>query len=273
MECLLDAVSLPGKTSQRTDAEDDAANLQMQLEQLNRASRQELGDTIRADLKWNNGSRNALRTVKTESDLTTMLHEVASLRERTLNNLHCLQRTILSKEAWSPLIIEAWSQGGFISILSRKAFDYYQSLLQHLVAVAGKYSWEMAKLEIDFHVRKWMFIRVNSSSRIIVMCRIYVYLRDGSAREWLSPKLEAEKVIQLHTQVRLLEQGGRGGGAVPSGGSALGFCTRCGTILHGATECPWSGMNTTKAHKAGRAVLRKLASGGAALGPGEQQEE
>jgi hypothetical protein len=203
-----------------------------------------------------------------------MIEDVQGLRDRTLSNLHSTQRTILSKEVWEPLMIEAWSQGGYISTLSRKSMDYYLSLLQHLAAVASKYSWKMAQMEVDFYIRKWQFIRAHASSRALALCRIYVSLRDGSASEWLAPKLEAEKVVQLYQQIQTLAGGGAARATPAANVGALAMCNRCHTILHGALDCPWSQMNHTKAVKAGRAVLRQLALGAApGLGGGGNQEE
>jgi hypothetical protein len=272
VECLLDAVSLPGKIGQNTEAEDSAANLQLQLEELNRTARQELGETVRHDLKWQNYTRNSLRNAKSESELKIMIDDVSGLRDRTLSNLQSAQRTILGKEAWDPLMVEAWSQGGYISTLSRKSLDFYLSLLQHISSVASKYSWKMAEMEIDFYVRKWQFIRAHAASRALALCRIYVSLRDGSAMEWLAPKLEAQKVVQLYKQVQVLETGPARAAPAPRVDNNLVLCHRCKTILHGATDCPWHNLNNTRAIKAGREALRKLGGAVPGLGGANQEE-
>lgn len=277
-ECLLDSVSLPGKTGQSTESDDVVANLQVSLEEIGRISRQEqLGDQHRRDLKWNQLSRNVLKTVKNNEDLRTMLQDVFSLKDRTLSTLVAWQKTILSKEPWDSLLCEAWSGGGYHTVLSRKSLEHYLSLLEHLLELSRDYPWDMVQQEIDFYVQKWVLIRNNSQNRIMAICRIYVDLRDGAARHWITPKLEAKKLLKLYQELRVAPgPPGSGGGSASPSGSGLGCCTHCGTFLHGTYVCAWASVTGSKAKEKGRATLRALGNQGnraiqAAMAAGNQE--
>jgi hypothetical protein len=263
-ECLVDAVSLPGKTTQSGEGDDTAANIHSALAELV-ASNHHLGsqsEDVRKDLKWKNHNRQALKGVKTEAQLSESLRDVMDIRDRTLRNLNSRQKTILSKEPWNALLIDAWSNSGYVSVISRRSVDHYISLLQHLVLVASNKGWDEAQNEIDFYTKEWALIRGQCITRLMALCRIYVSLRDGADAKWLSPTLEAERVTTLFKAVAEL----RGSGTSPrtgntAGGGGGGFCEKCGTILHGRLNCPWGQMNSTAAKRKGSNALKKLGMG------------
>ena len=263
-ECLVDAVSLPGKTGQSTESEDTVANLQISIEALGHSQRQnQSGEQQRRDLKWSQLSRNVLKTVKTVEDLRTMMIEVMSLKESQLSSVISWQKTILAKEPWEAIICETWSQGGYITVLSRKSLEHYISLLEHLLGLGGRYPWDIVQQEIDFYVQKWVLIRNNSQNRVMALCRIYVTLRDGASRDWITPKLEAKKLIKLYQDLHtaLGQLGGDSGTTNSRGQVSVGFCIHCGTILHGSTGCPWGSLSAGKAKEKGKAALKALGGG------------
>jgi hypothetical protein len=263
MECLVDAVSLPGKTTQSGEGDDTAANIHTALAELV-ASNHHLGsqsEDIRKDLKWKNLNRQALRGVKSEAQLIESLKDVMEIRDRTLRNANARQKAILSKEPWNTLLIDAWSNNGYVSVLSRRSVDHYISLLQHLVLVAGVYGWEEALREIEFYTKEWALIRSQCTSRLMALCRIYVSLRDGADAKWLSPELEAEKVTALVQAVAKLKANGPRNPSGGGSGGGGGFCKKCGTILHGRLHCPWQHLSVSAAKRKGKEALKKLAIG------------
>lgn len=263
MELLLDAVSLPGKTSHNAEAEDHQSQMTDSLAELASLGRQEVsGDEIRRDLKWKQSNRNAIRCVKSAEDLLEIQQNVRSLREETLRNIVSSQRTILGREPWSQTTIDSWATGGYVSVLSRHSLDHYINLLQHLNTVSIDLGWEHAKREIDFYVKKWELIRNNSHSRLLALCRIYITLRDGAEMEWQSTKLEGEKVTSLLKWKASVESATGGGGNA----SSNLFCTKCATILHGASGCPWGNISATKAKQKARDVLKSLGAGTGGVG-------
>jgi hypothetical protein len=245
-EGLVDAVSLPGKNHQSSEGDDTAANISASLAELTHITRQEkLAEVTRWDLKWSNASRNSIRSVKDAEEIQELLNDVSEVRDQTLQNLISYQRTILMKGAWEDNYIEAWSFGGYYSVLSRLSIDHYISLLQHLLKVANTMSWKMAQREIDYYSKTWARFRGNSSSRLVALCHIYMSLRDGAAAGWYNPKLERAKVSDIYQMM------GTGG---PNSA-----CNRCGTTLHGTQPCPWSHLKAKDSLKAGRQALAGLA--------------
>jgi hypothetical protein len=264
-ECLLDAVALPGKSSTASElADENATTFQMLVEELVAVNRQEkLGETTRRDLKWSQSGRNVLKNVKTTEELSEMIQDVIGLREQTLTTLSTSQSTLLSSYQWDSYTVDAWCDGGYITTISRKSLELYTIFLQHLLTASAKFDWDVIKQEIDFYVKKWHFIRTNSASRLSAMCQIYVTLRNAHNAQWLSPKLEAEKMASLYQAFRALRTGGVTGG---NGGEGPhrdppGFCSKCSTILHGTTQCPWNNGSNQKAKEKARQVLKNLGEG------------
>ncbi|MGL5815912.1 MAG: hypothetical protein ACRCYW_21740, partial [Aeromonas sp.] len=116
MECMVDAVSLPGKISQSGESDDLGANIHAAHAELITTSNPNGGrEDMNRDLKWRNQNRHALKSVRIESQLKEMARDVQEIRDRCLRNLSAKQKTILSVEPWDPYLIEAWSQSGYIT--------------------------------------------------------------------------------------------------------------------------------------------------------------
>ena len=226
MECLVDAVSLPGKTNQSSE-DDLGANIHSALAELVATNRLQgsQNDDVRKDLKWKNQNRQVLRSIKTESQLAETLKDVMEIRDRTLRNLNARQKTILSPEPKDPLVIDAWSNNGYVSVISRRSIDHYTSLLQHLILVSSSCGWDEAQREIDFYVKEWALIRSQCLTRLMALTRIYVCLRDGADAKWLNPILEAEKVRTIHQSMRLLQAGGNPGRGGAGGSTYVTIAT------------------------------------------------
>ena len=152
--------------------------------------------------------------------------------------------------------MDAWCTRGFFTQISRHTLDYYISFQEHLLQLITIYDWNMAKKEIYYYTKKWGIIRSNATSRLVAMCQIYVSLRDAHASKWISPKLEQERTMALHTRVAALEKTS-GTGTSAAGGSAL--CSRCGMNFHGASGCPFSHLGAKKAKLAAKKAFRNLA--------------
>jgi hypothetical protein len=182
------------------------------------------------------------------------------IRDRTLRNANARQKTILSKEPWNTLLIDAWSNSGYISVISRRSVDHYISLLQHLVIMSKSFGWEETQREIDFYTKEWALIRSQCLTRLMALCRIYVSLRDGADAKWLAPELEAQRLAALYQTVKDLKTTGLRTPA-GGGGGGIGLCDKCGTVLHGRQNCPWQHMGASAAKRKGKEALKKLAAG------------
>jgi hypothetical protein len=266
---MVDAVSLPGKTNQSGEGDDVSANIHAALSELVASSNQLVGrEDMTRDLKWQNKDRQALKTIKTEAQLVESLRDVLDIRDRTLRNVTTRQKALLNQEPWNPLLIEAWSSGGFVYVISQRSIEHYVSFLQHLLLINGAYGWDEVQRLIDHHINKWALMRSNSTSRLQAICQIYALLRDGADAKWVSPSVEAKKLTSLFTRVMALEAGGTRGAVGASGSPRFPICDRCGTILHGTNPCPFSLGSPASAKKKGQQMLRKLAADGAELGEG-----
>jgi len=267
---MIDALSLPGKLTLNTEAEDTAENIERSLTELASLSRAEHGEDTRLDMKWQSSGRNALRGVKDAKDLREHLCDVQDLMEQSIQKVMVTQNTALLKTGWNKNLVEAWCYGGFIAVISRITVARYVQLLQHFVNMDDNGSWEMAKDEIDYYLKKVQLIRNHAPSRLHCMCQIYIFLRDHCEKSWRSAKLEQKKLLDLYQRVEHLSVQQY----TPGGASAMRVCRKCGTCLHGSGPCPWSKLSSTKAKKCGREALKKLVEGRGLTSPvGDGDEE
>jgi hypothetical protein len=96
----------------------------------------------------------------------------------------------------------------------------------------------------------------------MTLCRIYVTLRDGAAYDWITPKLEAKKLLKLSKDLTAAQlQTGNSGGGARLQGPTIHVCLHCGTVLHGSNTCPWASNAAGKAKERGRLALRALGAG------------
>ena len=259
-ETALDVVALPGKIYSTDDRGDTADDIQNSLAELTTLRRQELhGETTRFDSKWSSANRTSLRAIKTLDDLQDHLRDVQTVGDTSMKRVVTKQRAILNRMPWTPTVIDIWSYGGYITVISRHTFRLYVSLLLHLLDVERDMTWKLAKQEVDFYVKKFTLIRSNSDTRLQALCRIYILLRDNHEADWRSSKLEYEKLAALHQKIQTFDV------------ESL-LCKKCNTTLHGLNGCPWSHLSNTGAKKAGRKALTAMA-GGASLPELASEEE
>ena len=125
----------------------------------------------------------------------------------------------------------------------------------------------MAQKEMEFYDKRITLIRTNNTSRIMVLCRIYVLLRDSKENNWRVTKLEAENLEDLYVQVQglALGAGDEGITSLPEALATLKVCKKYLTLVHGNTQCPWSALSNALARKGVRDALKYMASEGAKL--------
>ncbi|MGL5812172.1 MAG: hypothetical protein ACRCYW_02395, partial [Aeromonas sp.] len=126
MECLVDAVALPGKTNSSDEGEDLGSNIHTALAEIINTNNQLGGrEDLARDLNWKNAHRHALKGVRNDAQLKELLADVVEIRDRTLRNLVSKQKILLGPEPWDPLLINAWSESGFVTVISRLSIDHY----------------------------------------------------------------------------------------------------------------------------------------------------
>ena len=126
-------------------------------------------------------------------------------------------------------------------------------------------SWSLAKKELKYVDKKIALIRANSPTRLSAMLRIYIFFRDNHKADWRFPKLEAEKIVDLYKKVEAWtgsdQEETKEAETNPNLSHLEGIklCRKCQTILHGNAGCPWSALSSTKAKKAARDFMKKMA--------------
>ena len=87
-----------------------------------------------------------------------------------------------------------------------------------------------------------------------MICKMYIYLREGQNKNWMSLKLQSAEISSLRSQ---LGQQGEDGGT-------QGYnCSHCKSSLHGGGKgaCPWKDKSSNEAKKSAAAFMVRMASG------------
>ena len=139
------------------------------------------------DIKWKNLTKNSLKSVKSQTELETLLKEVKEAKKDQMELVVTNQTTILSRLPWTTEQVEAWSTSGYITRLSRDSVDLYIDLLDRLVSLGRYGSWSLAETELAHFVRKLGFLRVNCPTRIAALVKIYIFMMESSSKSWRMP--------------------------------------------------------------------------------------
>ena len=137
--------------------------------------------------------------------------------------------------------------------ISRDSLHSYMSLLNHLSGVNNTRGWEACASQLKYHGEKLSLIRGKYRHRIQMVCRVYVYLRDGQSKNWMSLRLQQTEISNLRSQL-----------SRPGVEAAQGYsCSHCKSALHGGgrTSCPWINKSGTEAKKAANTFMARMADG------------
>ena len=143
--------------------------------------------------------------------------------------------------------------------ISRDTLNFYFNLLNHVAGVASTVGWIRSKDMITYHGNKLGQIRNKYSSRLQMIGKMYIYLRDGQSKNWTSLKLQSAQIDHLNTLVA--------GGTPASGGGGgkvndYAPCAWCKTKLHGGGKpnCPWKDIPTAQAKTKAKLALVQIAN-------------
>ena len=91
---------------------------------------------------------------------------------------------------------------------------------------------------------------------------MYIYLREGQSKNWMSLKLHTAQLSALNHLVHSSGDTGTNGGIRAP---AYGPYPHCKTILHGGGKnaCPWKDETSAEAKKKSKKALIRLGSGNA----------
>jgi hypothetical protein len=158
-------------------------------------------------------------------------------------------------------LIEAWATNGFTARLVRSSLDSWIALHQHLLVLTltDSMPWGYVQVKIDHHVEELQIIRTTHDSRLLALCGIYAYLRDGHASIWHLTALQYKRNTQVFAQV-----GRRDDANLSDLAGDFTGCSHCATSLHQGDKlsCPWKSVSKSVARRKGVNALRVLAEGG-----------
>ena len=211
------------------------------------------------DTGWKHKNRNVLGSVKSSNDLNNvlsyLLEEQHTILETCAGNM---ESVLINARVGSDLATQMVASSlGFR--ISRDTLHSYFSLLNHLAGVNSTSGWELCKEQLSHHSEKIGLIRNKYRSRLQMVCKIYIYLREGQSKNWMSLKLHTAQLNSLTKLITTNNGGGTSGGTNTTG---YGPCSHCKTTLHGGgkNSCPWKDESSAEAKKKAKKVLLQMGS-------------
>jgi viroplasmin and RNaseH domain-containing protein len=257
VDSMVDAVATPGGSIGGTDEDLSGTDILGQaMEELVYQGRGGEDGGRKAELSWRQLKNTTLRRINDQEKLRKQIKTLVKLREKLPKRIVKACKNGLIRAGWTdPLLIEAWSQGGYLMRIGRDSMDYYLSLHQHLMGLASsEVPWSYVQVEIDHHVEELDLIRSSADSRFQCILCMYGYLRDGVASNWHSTSLQYKRNLDA---VMVNNNGPLGRDSSPL------LCQKCQTSLHsgGRGNCPWRILSDQAAKKKGASVLTNWANG------------
>jgi hypothetical protein len=254
-DATLDAVQLPGTSLEETA--DTTGDLVGALREMTEDRRNDWAhDRPQKDSLWKARSRTSLLMIKTEEDMCERLNEISGLPEEMFENQVHRFSAILSSLHWSPEAIHAWASCNWFLRLGKDTLENYVALHLHLVTLSNNESWSYAQEALKYYAMKLGQFRKTSTSRLLCLIKIYIFLRDARKNDFYSPKLQEKRNQAMMTKISTLETGVSPGGG--SGGKH--GCKKCG-LEHpgGVKKCPLKGLSDGEAKKRVEKFLAALA--------------
>ena len=140
----------------------------------------------------------------------------------------------------------------------RDTLHSYINLLTHLAGINNTRGWETCVSQLKHHAEKLGLIRGKYRHRIQAVCRIYIYLREGQSKNWMSLKLQHAEITCLRAQLQKSE-----GSEVAKGYG----CSHCKSALHGGgrTAYPWKDKTSAEVKRCAAAFMMQVAEGSKAI--------
>jgi hypothetical protein len=161
---------------------------------------------------------------------------------------------ILSNLHWGAEAIHAWACCNWFLRMGKDTLENYVALHLHLVTLSNNESWSYAQEALKHYAMKLGQFRKTSTSRLLCLIKIYIFLRDARKNDFYSPKLQEKRNRVMMTKLSTLETG-----SSPSGSGKNG-CKKCGLEhLGGVKKCPLKGLSDGEAKKRVEKFLAALA--------------
>ena len=205
------------------------------------------------DTGWKSKTRNSLDYIKNSHELDVALTYLAEEQHTMMETCQGdLESVLVNAQVDDDTATNVVSNSLALRI-GRDTLHSYMSLLNHLSSISSTRGWEACGPHIRYHAEKIGGIRVRYRHRLQMICRMYIYLREGMNKNWMSLKLQSAEISSLRTQ---LVHGGDSG--------TQGYnCSHCKSALHGGGKgsCPWKDKGSSDAKKAAATFMVRMASG------------
>ena len=217
-----------------------------------------------SDTGWKHKHRNVLANVKSSTELNGVLSYLQEEQHTILETCAGNMESILINGHVDSVIATEVIASSLAFRISRDTLNSYFNLLNHLAGVNSTLGWARSMDQIKHHGTKLGLIRNKYRSRLQMVCKIYIYLREGQSKNWMSLNLHT---AQLNYLSNLVASGNvaTSGTSNPSNASpTYGPCSHCKTALHGGgkTNCPWKDTSATEARRRARQALISLETPG-----------
>jgi len=149
------------------------------------------------DLNWKSGGKISLTSIKTLTQLRERLSELRQGKRAVEQTLLGRISSFLQHAGYEASIANEWAVGSILYRIGCDSQYFYIQLHEHILGQAWEdetsCDFDNAKLEIEHHAAELRRHRTMYSSRIMMICSVYAYLRDQSAGNFRSAKLQEKR--------------------------------------------------------------------------------
>lgn len=144
------------------------------------------------DLNWKANHKISLTSIKTLSQLRERLTELRQGKRAIEQTLLGRITSVLQHAGYEPTLAAEWAVNSILYRIGCDSQTFYMQLHEHILDKVwddeATCDFDNAKLEIDHHLAELRRLRTMYSSRIMMICATYVYLRDQSAANFRSAR-------------------------------------------------------------------------------------
>mmetsp|Transcript_15717 Transcript_15717/g.22435 ORF Transcript_15717/g.22435 Transcript_15717/m.22435 type:complete len:275 (+) Transcript_15717:1897-2721(+) len=149
------------------------------------------------DLNWKSGSKISLTSIKSLAQLQERLSELRQGKRAVEQTLLGRISSVLQHAGYDANIANEWAVGSILYRIGCDSQYFYIQLHEHNLGQAWEEEtscdFDNAKPEIEHHAAELRCRRTMYSSRIMMVCAVYAYLRDQSAGNFRSAKLQEKR--------------------------------------------------------------------------------
>jgi Caulimovirus viroplasmin len=251
-----DVLALPGKIDGASGINETVLQAMDDVMVFSKGGKEVPGAT--RDSQWKVASRNQLTLITTHAILKKQLNQLCDIRAEVTANFLDNCEAILTYWNWDHISIETWLSNGFLPRFLERTMDLYIRLLEKAESMTSVYTWERVLFFLDYHAVKLATIRAIATSRLHLITRSYVYLRDAEVEKFISSGYQGTLMEQVLTT---LDKPKSSQSPSPAGDTKRkAHCTKCATTGHpgGFRKCPLKDMTNTLAKKWGKAAVELM---------------